>query len=190
MAGLDDILGGGGQGAPGKGKKGSRRMVLVLGGAAVLALIFLLQRRSAAQTQSGAPATTDTTAPVTPATLADNGEQAAALGTSTTDALGQVATALSDQGAAFQTLSDQLSAPVDTTAGATPPIAITVAPGPAGQVNTAVPGRPNAQVNQNKSNPRYGQTYTTKPHPGGGTEHIYPGGKVVVVGAPAKKKKK
>ena len=85
-----------------------RRMLLAVAGAAVLALIVMMRGRAGAPAEDGQPAGTIGPAP---STFADNGESAGALGTSISDAAGQLAQA-ADQ------LGTQTAAQQDAFAGA------------------------------------------------------------------------
>jgi hypothetical protein len=135
MAGLDDVLGGGGAGTP--QSKRQKRIMLALGAGAVLALIFLMQRRGA---PAAAPTADTSTAAPLPASFADNGEQAAALGTAVSDALVGVTAALDANAGSqtsiaegFATLSEHVREQ-RSRGGDLPPVTVNV-PGPAAAVN-------------------------------------------------------
>lgn len=96
----------------GKTKRSGRRQLLLLAAGGVLLVVFIMRKKSATA-QAAVPAATDPTAlPAggggAPATFADNGAQAATLGSDITNSLSGLQTSLDAQTSAFQDFTSQL----------------------------------------------------------------------------------
>jgi hypothetical protein len=169
-----------------------RRIMIALGAAGLLALIVLMQRRGGGA-QDAAPA--GTLAPAG-STFADNGEQAAELGNTITQGVGDLQLAASDLATTQQGFADEFASLVETlktpaepaTAVPTAPAALAMTPGNAAPL-TQVGGKksPTFSVVPVKQPPKatpahiadsrqpvYHAPHITKKHPhrahsGGGT---------------------